>query len=365
MRVHYHTTSWLLWLLAALLPPIMTRNPFYLLTLIAVLGINYRLLGQYSPVARNWRTFLRFGLFLVAFSVLFNVLFNGTGATILLRLPQLRLLLGTGSQPVILFQAGGPVTLEGLSYGLASGLDLMAILMALATFNMLVDHYLLLRSIPRFLYQTGVIVSIGITFVPQMVVAQQEIRQAQVLRGHRFSGVRDLLPLFVTMLVEGLERAIGLAESMEARGFSGQLTETGVRRGVLLKMAIAFALLLLAGGTFALAWFSVKWPGGALSATGMGLLALALWLTGQGVERSRYHRELWRQRDTMVSLVCLASLSLLLLLWLLDRQALDFYPYPRFAPPLFNPLVGPALLAPAAPALVTLAERATRPGEAP
>jgi energy-coupling factor transport system permease protein len=354
MRTTFHTTTWLLWLLAALLPTLLSKNPWYMLLLLAVAGADYYLLGRDSPVAQSWGFFLRLGLFLVVFSVAFNLLFSSYGATELFQLPRWRLTSGRA----IIFQIGGPVTLEGLAYGLANGLSLMAILMTLATFNTLVDHYLLLRSIPRFLYQTAVIISIAVTFVPLMVVAQREIREAQALRGHRFRGLRDLLPLFVALLVEGLERAIGLAESMEARGFGGRPGASAVRRELLFRAAIAFSLFILLTGAFALAYFPFKWPGGLLAAVGAGVLLLTLWLIGRSVERSRYRRELWRRRDTVVSLACGFSLGLVSLLWLADKATLKFYPYPRLSLPPFNPLAGLALLALLAPTVVAIRKKA-------
>jgi energy-coupling factor transport system permease protein len=353
MKKPFHTTTWLLWLLAAMLPTLLSRNPWYMLALLVVAGADYYLLGRDSPMAQSWGFFLRLGLFMVAFSIAFSLLFSSYGATVLFQLPRWRLTSGRA----IIFQVGGPVTLEGLAYGFANGLSLMATLMTLATFNTLVDHYLVLRSIPRFLYQTAVIISIAVTFVPLMVVAQREIREAQALRGHRFRGLRDLLPLFVALLVEGLERAIGLAESMEARGFGGRPRASAVRRELLFRAAIALSLFILLAGTFALAYFPLKWPGGLMAALGMGILLLTLWLIGRSVERSRYRRELWRRRDTVVGLACGFSLGLVCLLWLLNKAALRFYPYPRLSLPPFNPLAGLATLALLAPAAVAMWEK--------
>jgi hypothetical protein len=73
-----------------------------------------------------------------------------------------------------------------------------------------------LRATPAFLFHAGVIISIAVTFVPQMVLGAKEIRQAQRIRGHRFRGIRDLLPLILPLLARA-QRAIQLAETMEAR----------------------------------------------------------------------------------------------------------------------------------------------------
>jgi len=75
-----------------------------------------------------------------------------------------------------------------------SGLALASLVLVFATFNTVVDHYRLLRMVPAAFYHAAVVAAIALTFVPQMVASLQDIREAQALRGHRFRGLRDLLP---------------------------------------------------------------------------------------------------------------------------------------------------------------------------
>ena len=116
---------------------------------------------------------------------------------------------------------GGPITLEGLLYGLSGGASLFAVLLVFATFNLALDSHRLLRWLPSGLYQAGLVVSIALSFIPQLMSSLQEIREAQRVRGHQFRGVRDWIPLFVPLITTALERSLTLAESMEARGFGG------------------------------------------------------------------------------------------------------------------------------------------------
>jgi len=346
----YHTTTWLLWLLAALLPTMLTRNPFYLIILLLAVAVAYSTIGRSSPMAASWGLLLRVGLSLAAFSALVNPLTVHHGDTVLLTLPRLSLRPGG----IILLELGGRITLEALSYGLVNGLSLMAILLIFATFNVLVDHHQLLRSIPAFLYQTGVVISIAIAFVPQMMASLQEVREAQTIRGHRFRGIRDLLPLFMPLLTSGLERAIQLAESMEARGFGGDVSHSHRKQELAYKASIALSLFGLLAGMFWYGYFpAARWVGGSMGAGGLLLLVWTLRAMGRRVGRSRYRREMWRHRDTLVSAVSLLSLAVFTLFWLLGRRALVFYPYPRFTLPTFNPLLGLASLAPVAPVLTT------------
>ncbi len=347
----YHSKAWAVWLLAALIPAILTQNPFYLLTIILAVGLNYFSLDRTSPIAQGWMVFLRLGLVLVLFSVLFNLLSVRAGATRLFTLPAWRWQTMTNQGQITVFQIGGKVSLESLIYGLNTGLALLAILLVFATFNSHVDHYQLLRSTPRFLYQSAIVISIAITFIPHMLLAQREIREAQALRGHRFRGIRDLVPLFVTLLAEGLERSITLAESMEARGFSSQRSEAAARLGLLLKSLVALSLLVLVGGALARSYYPGQALGSGLMAAGGLMLAAAIWRVGRGVQRSRYRRTLWRQRDSLVTGTALLTGLIISGIWLTNRAALIFYPYPRLKWPAFNLLITLSLLLLAAPAI--------------
>ena len=208
-----------MWLAAALAPPLLTRNPFYLAGALAAVGVVYGVVARGREAVAGWGAFLRLGLVLVAFSALVQPLLVHVGATTLFTLPSWSWHLDAFGRTLGTVELGGRVTLESVVYGIGRGLALLAVLLAFATFNARVDPYHLLRGIPRFLYQSGIVLSIALAFVPQMLAAQREIREAQALRGHRFRGLRDLVPLLVALLAEGLERSIDLAESMEARGF--------------------------------------------------------------------------------------------------------------------------------------------------
>lgn len=343
----YHTIVWLIWLVAALVPALLTRNPLYLTVLLLAVAVLYKALGRSSPEAASWGLFLKAGLFLIAISALLNPLLSHYGQTILFTLP--RLSIGIGGS--VLLDMGGRITLEALSYGLAGGLSLMVILMIFATFNLLVSHHRLLRSIPSFLYQTGIVLSIAITFVPQMAKGLRDIREAQMIRGHRFRGLRDLLPLFVPLLTTGLERTIQLAESMEARGF-GENDASSPGRETFYKASIALALFGFLAGIFWLNYFpGQRLAGAAFIGGGTILLAGTFHSLGRRVRRSFYRRELWRRRDSVVCAISILALIGFLVARLLEKNAFAFYPYPRLTVPTYNPLLGLIFMAPVAPLL--------------
>src|SRR5205823_6608529 len=104
------------------------------------------------------------------------------------------------------------------------------------------------------------VVSIAFAFVPGMIRTVRDVRDAQRLRGER--GLRRLAPsLAVPVLGLSLERALLLAESMDARGYGTVAAPASSRR-------------VLVGGLLALLLSVPAW------AAGLGPLATALAAAG-------------------------------------------------------------------------------------
>ena len=347
----FHPIAWLLWLGAAVLPVMLSQNPLYLAIVCLAAGIVYAVVRQTSPLAQSWSSFLKLGLTLIAFTVPLNALSVHTGRLVLFTLPR--------SWPLV----GGPITVEAVVFGASKALSLFTLLLLFAVFNCAVDQARLLRWTPAFLFEAGLITSIALTFVPQTLRSAQEIREAQAIRGHRFHGVRDLLPLFVPLLTSGLERAVQLAESMEARGFGGSLEPLNPRREVLIKIATAMALLGLVSGFFTATYFrDQQMLGWALLALSLTALALVFRIQGQRVRRTRYRHGVWRRRDTALAAISAGLAVTVFLVRVCARTALTYYPYPPFSPrPPFNPLLGSVLALLATPAVLapTRREQAT------
>lgn len=336
----FHTTSLVVWLVAALLPGVLTRNPFYLLLCFGLLVVVHQRLARDAPAASAWGGLLRLSLVFVLFTMVFNMLLGGYGETVLFELPAWRVF-GQGDE--VLFQLGGPVTLESLVFGLSTAVVLTIMLLALSTFNALVDHYQLLRGLPGFLYQAATVVSIAFTFIPQLFRAQKEIRQALALRGHRLRGFRDVMPLLLNLVAEGLERAMALAESMEARGFSGP--SLSPRAQWIPRLSIALGLALSLAGFVFRGLESLAALGLPLLAVGGAILVSTLWYLGQRTKRSRHRRQQWQRRDSLLVLVSGSAVAALLALYGFEPGRFAFSPLPRVGWPPFDPWVAfPILL---------------------
>ncbi|MBN1484120.1 MAG: hypothetical protein JXA37_05310 [Chloroflexia bacterium] len=326
-----HTGAWALWMLAALLPALTTRNPAYLLLLLLAVTVVQLSLPRGEPGVADWRFFIQAGLFLWLFTIPLNALTVHAGETVLFRLPR--------GLPLIGWVIGGPITLEAVSYGFLSGFGLLVVLLVLVTFNRAVDPYQLTRAVPAVFFQTGVMTSIALSFVPQATLALREIREAQAIRGHRWRGLRDVVPLAMPLLTTALERALQLAESMEARGFGmvPMLRPALWRWGR--RLLLVALLLLLVGLVFRGFYPRSPWPGVAVWLGGLGVLA-ALVLQNQSLLRTRYRRQRWMAPDTVMALASALILLAYLVLRFLRPEWLYFYPYPRLEWPDFQPLLG-------------------------
>jgi energy-coupling factor transport system permease protein len=187
-----------------------------------------------------------------------------------------------------------------------------------------------------------------------MVLSAREIRQAQRIRGHRFRGIRDLLPLIIPLLANGLERAIQLAETMEARGFGSVVKPQSRRRAVYSQLGTLGALLAMLAGLFIATYFAeLRLWGWLLVALGVAGLAAVFGTQGQRVHRTRYRRPGWHPRDTTVVIASAIVLVVVVAAKSMVPEAMLYLPYPpnSLLPP-FNPLVGAALLLLVLPAVL-------------
>lgn len=342
--------AWLLWALTTLVVASSTRNPLYvvlLLLITMVAGV------ACVPTLDRRRALLplRFAAVAIPMAALFNGLTAHLGDTVLFRLPE--------GLPLL----GGPVTLEALVFGAMNGLTLTAIFGGFTVFNWVTPARDLVRLTPRAFHEAGVVLSIALTFIPQTTRSLARIREAQAVRGHRVRGLRDWLPIFVPLLVSGLERSMGLAEAMVARGYGAVSDREQPLRTQVLLAAGLFSLL---GGWLGFLFLpSWKGVGLGLMAVGAGVIATVLWLAGRTVSHTTYRTRRWTARDTLAVLGCgLALAAVLVRLPLVDRSTLYYSPYPALALPAFDPLIGLGLLGLLAPAVVCTGGQADRENRA-
>jgi energy-coupling factor transport system permease protein len=208
---------------------------------------------------------------------------------------------------------------------------------------------------PRAFHEAGVVISIALTFVPQTIRSLNRIRQAQAVRGYRLRGLRDWPPIVVPLLISGLERSMGLAEAMVARGYgavSDQAQPLRTSAGLVLGL-----LTLLGGWLIFLFWPAWREAGIGLMIGGGALIVGVVWLAGRSVRHTVYRPRRWTARDTLAVAGCGLALAAVLLPSPLGRDTLYYSPYPRLTLPVFNPLVGLGLLGLLMPAVVGVGAR--------
>lgn len=331
----FDARAWLVWLAAGGLLAIVAGNPLYLVLLLLISRV---VALACAPPAGGWRfPFWRVALLILVFSTLFNMLTAHIGRTIVATLPP--------GWPLV----GGPLTLEAAIFGFVNGLRLITLLSFFLAFNAIVPISDLAGLTPRALHELGLVMLIAITYVPETARQFQRIREAQAIRGHRLSGLRDWRPVVIPLLIAGLERALNLSETMVARGYG---STAQVAMPLRARLLLLVGLLLALAGAVQLLWNAAAgwWllAGAALAVGG------AYYLLSRLVQRSRYRPRRWRSDDTIVLGGAMVVVLLLLPVPWFDSLTLGYSPYPQFAPPPFQLGAGVVLLGLAVPALLTL-----------
>lgn len=316
--------AWLVWALAASLPPLLGRNPWLLgATLLAVLGVRAAWAAA-TPSAASWQGLARLAALFAAVGVAFNLLTVHAGDRVLVRLPV--------GVPVV----GGPLTLNALVYGLLSGAALLTLVVVGTTLGMTLDWSALLRLLPARLSTVAVAGSVAWAFVPQTAAAFGEIREAQAARGYRPRGARDVLPLLVPLLSGGLERALTLAEALEARGFGAPLG-SGAGEASSWWRGLLTALGLTAGtvGAYLLAVGRPVVAIGVLAGAGIALAVAGRepGRSGDRVRRTRYRSPVWGRAETLVATAAGLALVVEVTTLAIDPGAFRYEPYPSLAVP--------------------------------
>ena len=316
--------AWLVWAVAAALPALLGRNPFVLgATLLAVLGVRAAWNGEAAGPG-SWRGLVRLAVVFAAVGVVFNVLTVHAGDIVLARVPE--------GVPIV----GGPLTLNALVYGVLSGAALLTLVLVGTTLGAVLDWAALLRLLPARLATVAVAGSVAWAFVPQTAFAFAQIREAQMARGHRPRGVRDLVPLLVPLLTGGLERALMLAEALEARAFGAPLGAIAGPtpppwRGVLTALGLtggAVGAYLLAVGRPLEAVVTLAVAGAALLTAGREPRRGAARL-----RRTRYRQSEWGWAETLGVGTAGLVLAVEVLTLRLDAAAFRYEPYPSLTAP--------------------------------
>jgi energy-coupling factor transport system permease protein len=325
-----HPGAWWLWAGGLAAAAMQTTNPLLLGGIVAVVAFVVAARRQPTPWSRSFGSFFKLALVLIAFRMVMQILFGQRfGDTVLFTLPSIQL--PDFMAGVVI---GGPVTLELLVEALYTSLRLATVLVCFGAVNALCSPYRLLRSMPAALYEAGVVVTVALSFAPQLVMAIGRVRDARRLRGRPNRGLRGLRGMAVPVLEDALERSVTLAASMDARGY-GRRGDLSRRSSWIVALATVVGLMAICVGVYALLDVAappvLRLP---MLAVGAVLVATALIARGRHTQRTRYQPDPWAGPEWVTALVALAVLAAFVVTARTDPAGLA---------PSVDPLVWPTL----------------------
>ena len=254
-----HPGAWILWSLGAALVTMSTTNPFYLLPVLGAAWAVHAAHRKVGPQARSFRIFLAFGAMTIV----------------------------TRTLLVFLFPAS--VSIEAIANAFLEGLRLAVLLTVFGAFNSVADPFGVLRLAPRKFHEPALAAALALSIAPRTIAAVGRVREAQRMRGIHIARLRSLPALAVPVLETGMEEAVVLAESMDARGH-GRGRRTRYRpqswdglslatAGVGVVAAGVFGAALVDGEALSVSTFPLRWPDASLAlVAGACLLGLPAFL---------------------------------------------------------------------------------------
>lgn len=344
----WHAGVWLVWALAAAGCVELAPNPVYVALVIGIASVVVSIHARPGPYARAFPLLLAVGAFFAVVRMVLTVATTHGVGDVLFTTPHFGLpqLLGG-------FTVGGTVELPIMLQSLTEGFAIVGVMGVFGAFNSVVSHSELVESTPRAFFELGLVIVVGLAFVPSTLTAIHDVREADRARtGGKVVRRGRLLRQIVPVLELGLERAVTLAESMDARGFARMGASTRDRAagwwGVtsLLLLGGAFVALIGRADTAATVF-------GLVGAVGLGA---AIVMASSGNRRVRYRPRRMRPQDWGVAAIALLAPIAMATVSVAGDSSLVWYANPLAWPTLHAlpalallPLLVPALLPPPRP----------------
>ncbi len=155
------------------------------------------------------------------------------------------------SGPVVPVLGQLDVTTEELAAAAVQAVRLAAVTLAFAVYALRLDHDALLRS-ARFARRSALVVALATRLVPTLERDVRGLVEALRGRGVEVEGVRGRARLVSPIVSGSLERALNLAEAMEARGYgrAGATRAPSPRWRSLDRLALVGAVVVAAGAVW-------------------------------------------------------------------------------------------------------------------
>jgi energy-coupling factor transport system permease protein len=291
-----HPVAWWLWAIGMAAASMRTRDPLLLLLIIAVVSyvVSARRIDAIGGGAfgLTWRLGVLTVVLTISLQAVLGVRYPGTT---LVSLPEVVLPQWTGGVSL-----GGDVTIEALVGASTNGLRLAAIIVCFGAANALAHPTRLLAVLPAALYELGVAAVVAITLLPRLAESLTRVRKAQRMRGRSVRGLHGLHGLLVPVLEDALDRAVGLAASMDSRGYGRRGDVSPVFRAWT-GGSVLVGLLGACYGTYSIIDPAADQQRGIAVLVGGAVLAAAgALIAGRRTARTALHRDPWRLPEWLV-----------------------------------------------------------------
>lgn len=217
----YRLNPWckLAWIGSVSVLALLFNNPLYLLlfflsTLPLVLA---------AKVGREWKSLLKFFIFLCLLIIIINALVSNRGSHVLHQASFAIPIMGTPK-----------ITLEAIVCGVGNSLRLLAIISAftILMFTIHPDDLMLAMTKAKLPYKSVLVTSLSTRFVPtliddaQCITDVQKCRGLEFEKGGRIQKAKNYMAIGIPLLSNSLDRAVQVAEAMESRAFGSGKNRT-------------------------------------------------------------------------------------------------------------------------------------------
>ena len=191
-----------MWLILIVYLTLIFSSPYILFSLF--LSVFVVKLFLKSPM---WNTFLKYTVYMALFILLFNILLNPNGTTLIFEFCWIR------------------ITLESIVFSLSMLLRLMVIMGAFAIFNSNLHMEDIIEVLEKLKFPSKSVMTLALSlrFFPLIMKETKETMEVLLSRGLSISGIREKIyaryPVITAMVGNSLERAIQIGEALEVKGY--------------------------------------------------------------------------------------------------------------------------------------------------
>jgi energy-coupling factor transport system permease protein len=172
-----------------------------------------------AKAVRDWLPFMKFAVFLCLMIIIINMFFSRSGEHVIYRL--------SFNFPLIGFLK---ITQESVLFGVGMSIRLTTLISAFTILTLTVhpDDLMLTMIKLRLPYKSVLLTSLSTRFVPTLIKDVETVTDAYRSRGVKLdkgsfsSKIKNRMPIVIALFSNSLERAIQVAEAMEARAFGSK-----------------------------------------------------------------------------------------------------------------------------------------------